>query len=319
MCRNHQPCRTFCMSVRRAKTSSLKRTVPWPLASKYTPTSYFSASWCTNLTPVLAIATGTPCAFRYLRTGGRQSKQAAAQKSHDTGEMEVKNVCFLCRQHHAHEQRATGSRHWAKRRGEDARRQAAPEVEEAVSRMQGGTCHQRVALPLSARSTWNCGAILTRDKQLRRLTEKRTVHLTPFAQLERRATCLRCAKHLLGRPPVGVRGLDHRHRKLLLEEKRAEGVVARSWLGGGARLGAFVVTLVAHFHLQSRSRSAQKNRVCMRARGRRYGDGTEKRGTLSRPSFAISSWMKAAHSAAILSPSRRTHLPLENRATFTET
>lgn len=30
----------------------------------YIPRSYFSASWCTNFTPVLAHATGTPCPFR---------------------------------------------------------------------------------------------------------------------------------------------------------------------------------------------------------------------------------------------------------------
>lgn len=39
---------------------SLKSTVPWPLASKYTPTSKSCARWCRCFTPVFAHATGTP-------------------------------------------------------------------------------------------------------------------------------------------------------------------------------------------------------------------------------------------------------------------
>ena len=41
-----------------AKKSGWNSTVPWPLASKYTPTSYAVAAWCTYFTPVLAITTG---------------------------------------------------------------------------------------------------------------------------------------------------------------------------------------------------------------------------------------------------------------------
>ena len=38
----------------------LKTTVPWPLASKYTPTSNSTALWCKCFTPVAVQATGIP-------------------------------------------------------------------------------------------------------------------------------------------------------------------------------------------------------------------------------------------------------------------
>mmetsp|Transcript_2102 Transcript_2102/g.8434 ORF Transcript_2102/g.8434 Transcript_2102/m.8434 type:complete len:316 (+) Transcript_2102:270-1217(+) len=45
---------------RRSIVASENTAVPWPFASKYTPTSNVSATGCKNLTPVLAHATSTP-------------------------------------------------------------------------------------------------------------------------------------------------------------------------------------------------------------------------------------------------------------------